>query len=148
MKGLRGTEAGLTHANPALPPPAVGVVEIGVELGWAVDFLVLVEVGLAAGVPLAEVAEVMGAAFEVGRALLVVEGTATRVLVVGRGLQRRVSARFFFARRLWCPRPRAWLGEKSTERALTGAGPNEQARRARDEKAMRLSSLAAITGWS
>jgi len=84
---------------------------------------------------------VLGAvgAFEVVETVVVVEVDA------GRGLQRLLSARFFLATRLWWPRDRAWT-EESTERALTGVAPNEQARIARDESAMRFRSLEAIVG--
>lgn len=88
-KGTRDTEEGLIQAKPALPLPlfpeigtaaAVGVAEALVEV-----FLVVV--GAAALVVVTGL-------------MLVVETTATE-LEVGRGLQRPVVARFFFAMSWW-----------------------------------------------
>lgn len=122
----------------------------GVDTGWAVVFLVLV-VGLAGVVAGGGASDCFvdvgaGGGLLVLAGLLDEEDAETSELVAGRGLQRRLSARFFFTTRLWCPRLRAWLGEKSTERALTGWEPKDVARIAREDRAMRLSSLAAMTG--
>lgn len=70
---------------------------------------------------------------------------ATRVEDDVRALQRFVLARFLFATES-CPR-NAWRATwpcESADRAVTGLGPNEHARIARDERATRLRSLADI----
>jgi hypothetical protein len=76
----------------------------------------------------------------------VVEAAAATELVVARGLQRWVPepVLLFLAMSAWWPRWRAWAGDVSMESALAGVAPKEQARMAREERATRLRSFAAI----
>jgi len=128
-KFLRDGSSPKAHPRPTFPPPAWPLPEegVGVGLGAALEVV-------AAGFWLEECG--------VGEAANVDDDTADEL---GRGLQRPVLLRFFLARSWWWPRWRAWLGEKSNERALVGVGPNEHARITREERATRFKSFAAIS---